>query len=69
MYDRKKVEKTEKIIEKKYHLGVFLSLTMEIAVLSVVKRNFWGGGIRAGVKRASVIKASKVSQERKVLSK
>ena len=28
MYDREKIEKTEKIIEKKYHLGVFLSLTM-----------------------------------------
>ena len=28
MYDREKIEKTEKIIQKKYHPGVFLSLTM-----------------------------------------
>ena len=28
MYDREKIEKTEKIIEKKYHRDVFLSLTM-----------------------------------------
>ena len=28
MYDREKIEKTEKVIEKKYHLAVFLSVTM-----------------------------------------
>ena len=28
MYDREKIEKTEKITQKKYHPGVFLSLTM-----------------------------------------
>ena len=28
MYDREKIEKTEKIIEKKYHPCVFLSLKM-----------------------------------------
>ena len=56
MYDREKLEKTEKIIEKKYHLGVFFSLTMgaEIAALGSVKPNFRGGGIRVGVKRAGV---------------
>ena len=27
MYDRDKIEKTQKRIEKKYHPGVFLSLT------------------------------------------
>ena len=69
MFNKEKIEKTEKIIEKKYHPGIFLSLTMEIAALSVVKPNFGGGGLRAGVKRASVIKANKVSKERKVLSK
>ena len=56
MYDREKLEKTEKIIEKQYHPGVFLSLTMggRIAALSGVKPNFGTGGIRAGVKRADV---------------
>ena len=28
MYDREEIEKTEKIIDIKYHAGVFLSLTM-----------------------------------------
>ena len=28
MYDREKTEKTEKIIEKKYHPGGFLSLAI-----------------------------------------
>ena len=28
MYDREKIEKTGKMIEKKYHPGVFLSLTI-----------------------------------------
>ena len=28
MYDRETIEKAEKIIEKKYHPRVFLSLTM-----------------------------------------
>ena len=28
MYDREKIEKTEKITEKKDHPGVFFSLTM-----------------------------------------
>ena len=28
MYDRENIEKTEKIIEKKYHAGVSLSLTV-----------------------------------------
>ena len=28
MYDREKIEKTEKIIEKSYHSGIFPSLTM-----------------------------------------
>ena len=32
----------------------------EIAALSGVKPNFGGGGIRAGVKRAGVMKADKV---------
>lgn len=56
MYDRVKIEKTDKIIKKKYHPGVFLSLTMvaKIRVLSGVKPNFGGGGDRTGVKRASV---------------
>ena len=56
MYDREKLEKTEKIIEKQYHPGVFLSLTMggRIAALSGVKPNFGTGRIRAGVKRADV---------------
>ena len=51
MYDREKIEKTGKIMEKKYHLGVFLSLTMGggIAALSGFKPNFRGGGIRAGI--------------------
>ena len=30
MYDREKVEKTEKIIEKKYHPGVIFSLEVPI---------------------------------------
>ena len=56
MYDREKIEKTQKIIETKYHPGVILSLTMggRIAALSSVKPNFEGGGIRAGVKKAGV---------------
>ena len=29
MYDREKIEKTEKVMEKKYHPSVFLSLTMD----------------------------------------
>ena len=33
---------------------------VEIAALSIVKPNFGGGGIRAGIKRAGVIKADKV---------
>ena len=28
MHDREKIEKTEKITEKKYYSGVFVSLTM-----------------------------------------
>ena len=51
MYDREKIEKTEKIIEKGYHSGVFF---LNNGWRNCVKPNFQGGGIRAGVKRVGV---------------
>ena len=38
----------------------------EIAALSGAKQNFRGGGIRAGLKRAGVVKADNVIGKKKV---